>query len=243
MRTRLASCNRPPAGMKSAARAVTLAGSIPERMPAETTVRTHCPNCGAKILRQDLSLCAYCATPLSLGGAISTEGDETAQRVARLREHPAFATAMAWTPRDPEDRRRAKGVRMLAWAMFFFGIAIFTFAVVQEGGFPSTATPIVFAGLSAATGILLLMLSRVVGKKGSGLPLLRRPCIVVVRRSETLERRGPGATVYFFTLHFDDGSEGEFRWPGQGTLYEPMPNGTTGIAYTRGDRLLEFRKL
>jgi hypothetical protein len=212
-------------------------------MPAEAPVRTHCPNCGAKILRQDLSLCAYCATPLSLGGAISTEGDETAQRVARLREHPAFAAAMEWTPRDPEDRKRAKGVRMLAWAMFFFGISIFTFAVVQEGGFPSTLAPLVYAGLSAATGILLLMLSRVVGKKGSGLPLLRRPCIVLVRRSETLERRGPGATVYFFTLHFDDGSEGEFRWPGQGTLYEPMPNGTTGIAYTRGDRLLEFRKL
>lgn len=64
-----------------------------------------------------------------------------------------------------------------------------------------------------------------------------------MRRSETRERRGPGATVYYFTLHFDDGSEGEFQWPGQGTLYEPMPNGTTGIAYTRGDRLIEFKKL
>ena len=212
-------------------------------MPAEATVRTHCPNCGAKLHRQDLSLCAYCATPLTLGGAVSTQGDETAQRVARLREHASFASAMEWTPRDPEEGRRAKGVRMLAWAMFFFAIAIFTFAVVREGGFPSTLSPIVFAGLSIASGILLLLLARAVRRKGSDLPLLRRPCIVIVRRSETQERGGPGSTVYFFTLHFDDGSEGEFRWPGQGTLYEPMPNGTTGIAYTRGDRLLEFRKL
>lgn len=212
-------------------------------MPAEATVRTHCPNCGAKIHRQDLSLCAYCASPLSLGGAIDTKGDETAQRVARLREHASFASAMAWTPRDPEDQQRAKGVRMLAWAMFFCGIAIFTFAVAQEGGFPSARMPVLFSGLAVALGILLLMASRVLRKKGSTLPLLRRPCIVVVRRSETLQRGGVGATVYYFTLHFDDGSEGEFRWPGQGTLYEPMPNGTTGVAYTRGDRLLEFRKL
>jgi hypothetical protein len=212
-------------------------------MPAEAIVRTHCPNCGAKLHRQDLSLCAYCATPLTLGGAISTEGDETAQRVARLRENPKFAAAMSFTPSDPEERNRAKGVRMLAWARFFFGIAIFTFAVVRDGGFPATTGPIVFAGLSVAAGFLVLALARVVRKRGSDLPLLRRPSIVIVRRSETRERRGPGATVYYFTLHFDDGSEGEFQWPGQGTLYEPMPNGTTGIAYTRGDRLIEFKKL
>jgi hypothetical protein len=212
-------------------------------MPAEATVLTHCPNCGAKLHRTDLSLCAYCATPLSLGGAVATAGDETAQRVARLREHPAFAAAMAWTPGDPDAGRRTKGVRMLAWVMFFFAVAIFTFAVVRDGGFPRDSSPIVFSGLAAATGVLILVLSGVVGKKSAELPLLRRPGIVIVRRSETRERGGPGSTTYFFTLHFDDGSEGEFRWPGQGTLYEPMPNGTTGIAYTRGDRLLEFRKL
>jgi hypothetical protein len=212
-------------------------------MPAEAPVRTHCPNCGAKLHRQDLSLCAYCAAPLALGGAVSTEGDETAQRVARLREHAGFAPAMAWTPREPEVGRRAKGVRMLAWTMFLCAVAIFTFAVAKEGGFPSARTPLVFSGLSAATGVLLLMIASLVGKKGPELPLLRRPALVVVRRSETAERASKGSTVYFFTLHFDDGSEGEFRWPGQGTLYEPMPNGTTGIAYTRGDRLLEFKKL
>ena len=45
------------------------------------------------------------------------------------------------------------------------------------------------------------------------------------------------------TAHvFDDASEGEFRWPGQGTMYELMPNGTTGLAYTRGERLIQLRK-
>jgi len=80
-------------------------------------------------------------------------------------------------------------------------------------------------------------------RKAESLPLLRRPALVVSRRSSTSEHRGRAATTYFFTLHFDDASEGEFRWPGQGTMYEPMPNGTTGLAYTRGERLVEFRKL
>jgi len=65
----------------------------------------------------------------------------------------------------------------------------------------------------------------------------------VRRRSETSESGRRAATTYFFLLHFDDGSEGEFSWPGQGTMYEPMPNGTTGLAYTLGDRLLDFRKM
>src|SRR5262245_61631359 len=156
-------------------------------MPAEATVRTHCPNCGAKLHRQDLSLCAYCATPLALGGAVSTQDDETAQRVARLREHPAFAAAMEWTPRDPQEAARAKGVRMLAWAMFFFAIAIFVFAVVREGGFPASSAPLLWSGLSIAAGILLLLLAGFLRRRGSDLPLLRRPCIVLVRRSETLE--------------------------------------------------------
>jgi hypothetical protein len=72
-------------------------------------------------------------------------------------------------------------------------------------------------------------------------PLLRRPAMVVVRRSETDAESG--GTNYWFTLRFDDGAEGEFTWPGQGTSYEPLANGYTGVAYTRGAKLVDFRRL
>jgi hypothetical protein len=213
-------------------------------MPTDAPARTHCPNCGAKLHRQDLSLCAYCATPLSLGGAVDTAGDETAQRVARLREHPAFASAMAWTPPDPEVTERAHRLRSRAGILLFAAVGIFTASSVGRGGlgFPARI-PVVLSALAAAVGVLLLGLAAAMRKRAIALPILRRPSLVVVRRSETAERGGVGATVYFFTLHFDDGSEGEFRRPGQGTMYEPMPNGTTGVAYTRGERLIDFRKL
>jgi hypothetical protein len=70
--------------------------------------------------------------------------------------------------------------------------------------------------------------------------LLRRPAHVVVRRSEMSPK---GETSYWFMLRFDDGSEGEFRRPGLGTAYEPMANGYSGIAYTRGVELVDFRRL
>ena len=36
---------------------------------------------------------------------------------------------------------------------------------------------------------------------------------------------------------------GEFERPGLGTMYEPMANGYSGIAYTRGADLVDFRRL
>jgi hypothetical protein len=212
-------------------------------MPTEAPARTHCPNCGAKLHRQDLSLCAYCATPLTLGGKVETAGDETAKRLQRLRELPVFASAMAWTPLDPEAEQRAERFRARAWILFVIFVAIVAYAAIL--GMP-LARPSVLTGAACASLALSLVnfvRAATVSRKSLALPLLRRPALVVDRRSVTAEKGGTGATVYFFTLHFDDASEGEFRWPGQGTMYEPMPNGTTGLAYTRGERLIEFRKL
>lgn len=213
-------------------------------MPTEAPARTHCPNCGAKIHRQDLSLCAYCATPLSLGGAVDASRDELAQRVARLREHAAFGTAMKWTPPDPATETRNRPLATVGWLLVVAAPAAYALAAARSDASEGAGNlPWILAAVPAVLGVVLIAAARAKRAPVEKLPLLRRPALVVVRRSETEMKRGPGATTYFFTLHFDDGSEGEFRWPGQGTLYEPMPNGTTGIAYTRGDRLIDFRKL
>lgn len=212
-------------------------------MTTEAPARTHCPNCGAKLHRQDLSLCAYCATPLTLGGKVEIAGDEVAQRLTRLREHKDFASSMRWTPRDPEIELRVERLRSRAWLLFILSVAILGASTLIS---KSLAEPnaLTFVGGAGVLGSLAMFAWAALERRRSlSLPLLRRPSLVVNRRSITAEKAGPGATVYFFTLHFDDASEGEFRWPGQGTMYEPMPNGTTGVAYTRGERLIEFKKL
>jgi len=212
-------------------------------MTTEAPVRTHCPNCGAKLHRQDLSLCAYCASPLTLGGKVEATGDETAQRLIRLREKPEFATAMAWTPRDPEVEMRAEGLRAKAWVLLVLSIAAFGASTVFSRSITDPNAVTIVAGAILIGALAVFVVTAVQRRRSLSLPLLRRPALVVDRRSVTAERGGPGSTTYFFTLHFDDASEGEFRWPGQGTMYEPMPNGTTGLAYTRGERLIEFKKL
>jgi hypothetical protein len=72
--------------------------------------------------------------------------------------------------------------------------------------------------------------------------MLKRPARVLDRRSRTELSDRVGATLYFFDLRFADGSRGEFHMQGRGTMYEPPTVGASGIAYTRGDSLIEFRR-
>ena len=69
----------------------------------ETAVRTHCPTCGARLARPELSICAYCATPLGLAPA-AREPTGTMLRLGRMAQHEKYPEAMASEPaREIED--------------------------------------------------------------------------------------------------------------------------------------------
>jgi hypothetical protein len=210
--------------------------------PTTAAPRTHCPNCGAALKRPDLSLCAYCATPLQLGGKVEGPRDETIARLKRLREKPEFETLAKWEPQDQEYLAKARHLRGLAAIWFTLTIVGGLVAWARAG---SSGAAIWYALTAVWLVVTILHLARAakIQRTGTDRPMLRRPAIVVERRSETAAELSENPTVYFFSLRFDDGSEGEFRWPGQGTLYEPLTNGMTGIAFTRGERLVEFRRL
>jgi hypothetical protein len=208
-------------------------------MATEAPVLTHCPNCGAKLHRTDLSLCAYCATPLNIGGG-SVVDDETLQRLKRMREHASFPAAMAFVPHSP-------AVEAKAARFFTFGTLACVGALIAAGcavwrgeshGALNTYTYVAVA--LAVLALVLLCLPRIVRNRHRAAPMLKRPAMVVVRRSVMQEK---GGVLYYFTLRFDDGSEGEFQRLGQGMMYEPLSNGYSGIAYTRGDELIDFRRL
>jgi hypothetical protein len=46
--------------------------------------------------------------------------------------------------------------------------------------------------------------------------------------------------VYFFQLEFADGGSGEFRYPGRGVNHDLLVSGNTGVAFTRGELLVDF---
>jgi hypothetical protein len=209
-------------------------------MSTQAPVKTHCPNCGAKLHRPDLSLCAYCAMPLDIASGTPKVDDETIARLKRMRDHANFAAAMAFVPRDPRVEKKA--TRMLA----FGSLALVLGMLAGVWWFVSVLAhaPSIVAGSIAlalfAVSAVLLVVPGMMRRASDAEPLLRRPAYVVVRRSEMSDT---GETSYWFMLRFDDGSEGEFRRPGLGTAYEPMANGTSGIAYTRGPELVDFRRL
>lgn len=212
-------------------------------MTTQTPPRTHCPNCGAKLHRQDLSLCAYCATPLSLGGKVERPSDETTRRLLRLRDKPEFAAAMAWKPFDPQVLARMNRASSAGWAFLFAAVAFAILRLLLGGELAWNDATVVATGACGAIGLLLLVQSQMLRSRERAQPLVRRPALVVDRRSETDARGGRAVTTYFFTMRFDDGSEGEFRWIGQGTGNEPLSGGVTGIAYTRRQELVEFRRM
>jgi len=208
-------------------------------MSASTTVKTHCPNCGAKLHRPDLSLCAYCAMPLDIGATTPVD-DETIQRLKRMREHANFPAAVAFTPRDPRVERKA--ARLLTYGSIAMVLTI-VLMVVSLLVWWSGSSPIIWGSVSIFSSLIagaLFAMAPTLRRASDAQSLMKRPALVVLRRSEI---SADGVTHYFFTLRFDDGSEGEFERPGLGTMYEPMANGYSGIAYTRGADLVDFRRL
>jgi hypothetical protein len=215
-----------------------------EAMATDAPAQTHCPTCGAKLHRHDLSLCAYCGSPLALGGARPAVDDETVKRLVRMRESPNYSSAMAFTPLDAEIAESAARIRMIGGLNLIVVIGFAAFALWQYGGSAWSSVAMIVAYVALAVMLLLMFgVPAMLESKARGISMLRRPALVVSRRSEMIDKGKYGTTLYYFTLRFDDGSEGEFRWRGRGTMYEPMSNGATGMAYTSGERLIDFRKL
>jgi hypothetical protein len=215
-------------------------------MAAPTTAATtQCPTCGMKLARAGLSICSYCSAPLGLAGpAVPTQDDATRARLARMRDHKDYAPALAWVP--PEEPTTEQAVRLLrlCLALLLVGLSLVVQAALRLGLAPAWRTPTAWLGaLLLVLGLAGLLRAYRRIRAARAWPILHRAAIVTARRSETAAGGGPGSTVYFFALEFEDGTGGEFRFPGRGAHYELLVPGNTGVAYTRRDELLEFKAI
>jgi hypothetical protein len=211
-------------------------------MAAEIATLTHCPTCGVKLHRTDLSLCAYCASPLRMGASAAPADDETARLLVKITQHPGYEAALRWTPMEPRVEARAARFRSWGSAALLLGGVSVLLSVLRAGGSLITR-PLTIVGFALLLcGASLLSVGASIRRRALALVLLRRPARVLDRRSETAPQGNVGGTTYFFQLRFGDGSEGVFRFPGRGTMYEPPTIGATGLAYTRGEELIEFKR-
>ena len=191
-----------------------------------------------KIARDDLSLCSYCGSPVGLGEE-KARISELQKRLGKMPEHKNYEAAMAWQP--PESAAVVDGKNQQGRGHLVLGAGVL---LILWGTLGGLSIPIVVIGaLAFAAGAYLWKRGVNQCVEAARMPLLKRSAIVHERRSETSFEGATGSTVYFFQLEFADGGKGEFRQPGRGAQYEPLVNGNTGIAYTRGQELLDFKVL
>ena len=217
-------------------------------MPATQQPKlTQCPACGARITRPELSLCSYCASPLGLSSKPEAASEATLARLARMREHKDYQEAMAWEPHEGDDAPGALPARRWGRALLAAGLGLGAWGVgarLGDGAAALLLDPRTILGLLAlGLGLRLELRTRALIARLRRTPMERRPAIVIDRRSETSPLGIGAQTIYFFSLQFEDGSAGEYSFHGRGSNYEVPMSGTTGLACTRGRRLLEFLRL
>ncbi|MAF64479.1 MAG: hypothetical protein CMJ84_02305 [Planctomycetes bacterium] len=203
-----------------------------------------CAGCGAKIPRT-VSICPYCVTPTQAAETTTEVAEATRERLGRMQEKEEFALAMQWTPTEEETphgplRRRRRGTLQLMAT----GLMTLCWPLFGDGPRAWLTTPLVILPLGlAALGLRNLMAARKARSALNRGELVRRAARIASRRSETTVHRRHGETTYFFQVEFADGSSGEFAFPGRGATHEPLATGVTGVAFTRGQRLLAFERI
>ncbi|MEM1451738.1 MAG: hypothetical protein AAGI22_21685 [Planctomycetota bacterium] len=208
--------------------------------------RVACPHCGSKLPDIPLSLCPYCASPLETEADKKRLESVNASRIRRVGEHDDFPGAQAWDP--PESQDWHQGVRRVWWSLplAIGGVAVLLLFVLPPigRGFDAGGVVLALIGIGLVVGGASLRRTGVAMQaEAVERPLLKRPGLIVDRRSDTSIRGWNGFTTYYFTIEFEDGGAGEFRFPGLGAQEDPYPTNLPGVAYTRGTELLHFRHI
>ncbi len=222
----------------------------------QSAKRTHCPICGAKIARAELSICAYCASPLDLLDRRTEADGEAHKRLLKIREHADYASALAFEPAPGLAAQRANAAcaRALAVAGLGLALALIAWTVSRPAGAAWTAAQPRPIAVWVLLAVFCLLAARALWKalaRGSeaarlrALPVLKRPALVKDRRSVTdvTSWAWRAQTAYYFKLGLEDGLEAEFVYPGRGSDHELLVPGNTGVAYTCGGELIDFRKI
>jgi hypothetical protein len=207
----------------------------------EAQKRGACPHCGAKLPDVPVSLCPYCASPLETKADREARTSVHTTRIGRIREHKDFAEALSWSP--PEGRTHQQGRRLSWWGQrgAILGVALISAAFLLGVGRGWSTVLTLVGVIVLILGIWALIQGRNSMQRAHRFPLLKRPALILDRRSETRIRGWSGDTTYYFKLEFEDGAQGEFNFPGLGPQEDPNATNLPGVAYTRGQELLHFR--
>jgi len=162
------------------------------------------------------------------------------RRLAKIRDHKDFPTAMEYVPPAEEDLERA-AARIRGGAIGA-GLGLVVLILGATGAI-STALGIVLGVIGLAAGGHFLFHGWKLKKATLQHGLVRICALVADRRSETTPTWLGGRTTYYFALQLEDGEKGEYRYPGRGTQDDLLVKGQTGVAFLRGGTLLAWKNI
>ncbi|QDU86044.1 hypothetical protein Pla163_31930 [Planctomycetes bacterium Pla163] len=162
------------------------------------------------------------------------------RRLAKIREHKDFAEAMQHVPPAEEDLDRAAARIRGGAASAGIGLA---FLLLGALGTVPVGLGIALGVIGLAVGGHFLYHGWKLRKTTLVDPLVRVCALVADRRSETTPTWLGGRTLYFFALQLEDGTSGEYRYPGRGTQDDLLVKGQTGVAFLRGQTLLAWKNI
>jgi hypothetical protein len=179
---------------------------------------------------------------MSTETSASTSRRQTAvtRRLAKIREHADFPAAAAYVPPAEEDLDRAEARIRWGFVLLLVGLALVALGAAQVFG---GVVGIVFGALALFAGGHFLFHGNKLRRAVLAVPLRHVCALVADRRSETNPTWIGGRTVYYFQLQFEDGENGEFRYPGRGTQDDLLVKGLTGVAFLRGDTLIAWKNI
>ncbi|QDU65941.1 hypothetical protein [Engelhardtia mirabilis] len=164
------------------------------------------------------------------------------KRLARIHEHKDYPKALEHVPPTEEDLEAAARSTRRGAMLAVVAALVGALAVTREG----LAGQVVFGAIAIAAAVFAARAFLAGGKQRSEVlahGLERRAALVADRRSETTASWAGGRTTYYFQLEFDNGENGEFRYPGRGVQDDLLVKGNTGVAFLRGRTLIAWKNI
>ena len=198
----------------------------------------NCDRCGATI--EESAFCKYCGARVVRPSADARAGATDPARFELAAASPNLAVAMAHEPKAPVV------INIVApLFMAVFGIGFLAVATSMMGGDDMPA-PAGFRVLFAAIPLAFIAICAwmvVRGVRFARAPVLKSLAVVIDERIAVSGggKNGSVRTTYYATVQFQAGDRHEYEtydW-----LAGRIAAGDLGVAFTKGDRLIDFLRL
>jgi len=205
-----------------------------------------CPNCAAPVEAPDLAHCSYCGStlpreePAQGAAAAAPRPPSVAELLAAVERHPELA---AWRAQPPSGLGPVLGLGAMAvFGVFFAVVALLMLAFFRSmGGAPLLFT--LFPLFFVAAGLWMAIRAGSRAASFAAAPLERTPALIVGKRTHGSGggHEAGARTRYYATLEGAGGARSECEVAAR--LWGEIAAGDFGLAFMRGGRLLDFRRV